>query len=215
MTQPPAHPKIYHILHVDRLPSVLAGGGLLSDTRMNGLSGHGTVIGMQDLKAHRLTRPVEGHPGLTVGGCVPFYLCSRSVMLYVIHRANHPSLAYRGGQEPIVHLEADMRTVVDWANTHNRRWAFTLGNASTNFAEFRTSLNELGEINWQTVHGADFSTPATKDAKQAEFLLEGSFPWDLVERIGVISPAVAQQVADAQHGAAHRPQVEIKRGWYY
>lgn len=215
MTPPPAHPKIYHILHVDRLPSVLASDGLLPDTQMNGRNGHGTVIGMTDLKAHRLIRPVEGHAGLTVGGCVPFYLCSRSFMLYILHKANHPNLAYRGGQRPIVHLEADMRAVVDWANGQGRRWAFSLGNASANYAEFRTSLAQLGDVNWQAVVGSDFSTPATKDAKQSEFLLEGSFPWVLVERIGVIDAAVAQQVANAMHGAAHRPQVEIKRGWYY
>ena len=69
---PPAHPKIYHILHVDRLPSVIASGGLLPDTQMNGRSGHGTVIGMHDLKAHRLARPVDGHAGLTVGRSVLF-----------------------------------------------------------------------------------------------------------------------------------------------
>jgi hypothetical protein len=216
MTQPPAHPKIYHILHVDRLPSVLASGGLLPDTRMNGRNGHGTVIGMHDLKAHRLTRPVEGHNGLTVGGCVPFYLCSKSFMLYILHKANHPNLAYRGGQIPIVHLEADMRAVVDWANGQGRRWAFTLGNASANYAEFRTSLDQLGDVNWSAVLGGDFSTPATKDAKQAEFLLEGGFPWELVERIGVIDKAVAQTTFDAMGaGDGHCPRVEILRGWYY
>lgn len=212
---PPAHPKIYHILHVDRLPSVLASGGLLPDSQMNGRNGYGTVIGMQDLKTHRLTRPVDGHSGLSVGGCVPFYFCSKSFMLYILHKANHVNLAYRGGQRPIVHLEADMRAVVDWAKGYDRRWAFTLGNASANYAEFRTSLAQLGDVNWQAVLGTDFSTPATKDAKQAEFLLEGSFPWGLVERIGVIDHVVAAQVADAMHGAAHRPQVEIKREWYY
>ncbi len=215
VTQPPANPKIYHILHVDRLPSVLASGGLLPDTQMNGQNGYGTVIGMHDLKAHRLTRPVDGCAGLAVGACVPFYLCSKSFMLYVLHKANHPNLAYRGGQKPIVHLEADMRALVNWANGQNRRWAFTLGNASANYAEFRTSLDHLGDLNWPAVQGTGFSTPATKDAKQAEFLLEGGFPWTLVERIGVIDSVIARQVADAMHGANHRPQVEIKREWYY
>lgn len=215
MTQPPADPKVYHILHWDRMPSVLRFGGLLPDTEMNGRDDCGTMIGMHDLKSHRLHRPVEGHIDLMVGGCVPFYFCSKSVMLYVIHRANHPNLAYRGGQRPIVHLEADMRAVVNWANGQGRRWAFTLGNASANYAEFRTSLDRVGDVNWQAVLGTDFSTPATKDAKQAEFLLEGGFPWGLIERIGVIDNVVAAQVANAMHGAAHRPQVEIKRGWYY
>jgi ssDNA thymidine ADP-ribosyltransferase, DarT len=215
MTQPLISPKIYHILHVDRLPSVLGSGGLLPDTQMNGQNGFGTTIGMHELKAHRITRPVEGHDGLTVGGCVPFYFCSKSFMLYVIHKANHPNLAYRGGQRPIVHLEADMREVVNWANNQGRRWAFTLGNASANYAEFRSNLDQIQEVNWAAVHGTDFSTPATKDAKQSEFLLEGGFPWGLIQRIGVIDQIIARQVFDALEGVAHRPRVEILRAWYY
>ena len=33
-------------------------------------------------------------------------------MLYKIHKANDPDLAYRGGQESVVHLESDLRTTV-------------------------------------------------------------------------------------------------------
>jgi len=53
------------------------------------------------------------------------------------------------------------------------------------------------------------------EGKQAEFLIHQSFPWRLVDRIGVHSRAVAQQVAEAMQGANHRPVVEIKRDWYY
>lgn len=45
-------------------------------------------------------------------------------MLYVIYRANSPDLSYRGGQGPIVHMEADLHETVAWANQNNRRWAF-------------------------------------------------------------------------------------------
>jgi hypothetical protein len=46
---------------------------------------------------------------------VPFYFCPRSLMLFVIYRQNHPDLAYRDGQEPIVHQEADLHEVVNRA----------------------------------------------------------------------------------------------------
>ena len=39
-------------------------------------------------------------------------------MLYVVSRRNHPSLTYTAGQAPIVHLEADLHTVVGWANSN-------------------------------------------------------------------------------------------------
>ena len=212
----PAHdPKIYHILHVDRLPSVISSGGLFSDGELNGRTDLGTVIGMGDLKSHRLTRPVDCHTNLAVGSCVPFYFCSRSVMLYVIRQANHPSLSYRGGQQPIVHLEANMREVTEWADEQRLRWAYSLGNASANYAEFRTGWESISEVNWGAVHGSDFSSPGLKDAKQAEFLVERMFPWALVRRIGVINGEVARLVYDSYGAVSHRPPIEITRNWYF
>lgn len=97
MLLPPAQPKIYHIVHVDRLASIVADGCLWSDTEVVKRRQPGTTIGMGDIKARRLALPVECHPGDHVGEFVPFYFCPRSIMLYVIHCANHPELAYRGG----------------------------------------------------------------------------------------------------------------------
>ena len=108
MPTPRDHPKIYHILHVDRLASVVAEASLLSDAEIGGEAADGTTIGMGTIKERRLRLPVDCHPGTHVGEYVPFYFCPRSIMLYVIYKANHPELAYRGGQEPIVHLEADL-----------------------------------------------------------------------------------------------------------
>jgi hypothetical protein len=215
MSPPPMPLKMYHILHMDRLPHVIAAGGLLPDSAISGMAGRGTVIGMDSLKQRRLVKEVDVRPGLMVGACVPFYFCSRSVMLYVIHKANHPNLAYRGGQGPIVHLEADVHQVAAWATANGRRWAFSLGNASVKSAEFRGQLHQLTEIDWNKNRGTDVTDPANKEAKQAEFLVEGGFPWELVERIGVINPAMATQVSQAIAHAAYRPRVEVQRGWYY
>ena len=216
MSPPPVPLKCYHILHWDRLQHVIAAGGLLPDAVMNGRAAHGTMIGMANLKGRRLIKPIDVHPGLMVGGCVPFYFCSPSIMLYVIHRANHPNLAYRGGQGPIVHLEADVLEVAAWATANGRRWAFSLGNASGDYVEFRNRIDQLHEIDWPANRNRWFNNDsAVWEAKQAEFLLEGFFPWHLVERIGVINPAVATQVSQAIAHAAHRPRVEVQRGWYY
>jgi hypothetical protein len=210
----PAHPKIYHIVHVDNLASIIADGCLWSDAVMVQRLG-GTVIGMGGIKQRRLRLPVSCHTGLNVGDCVPFYFCPRSIMLYVIHCANHPELAYRGGQQPIVHLEADLRQVVQWAQTNARLWAFSLSNAGAVYTQFRARLSELDEINWDGVAATDFRPADIKEAKQAEFLVQRSFPWHLVERIGVQSQGIAPRVASAMQGAAHRPMIEVKRDWYY
>lgn len=210
----PTQPKIYHIVHVDNLASIVMDGCLWSDAVMAQRQG-GTVIGMSSIKQRRLGLPVSCHAGLKVGDCVPFYFCSRSIMLFVIHCANHPELAYRGGQQPIVHLEADLHQVIQWAQTSGRRWAFSLSNAGAYYTQFRGQLDQLGDINWEGVTATDFRPPDVKEAKQAEFLVEQSFPWHLVERIGVCSQGIAPRIASAMHGNAHRPRVEVQRAWYY
>lgn len=210
----PAQPKLYHIAHVDRLPSIVADGCLWCDAEVARRRPVGTMIGMNTIKQRRLSElRLNSHPDLHVGGCVPFYFCPRSVMLYLIYQANHPELAYRGGQEPIIHFEADLHAVAAWAQANSRRWAFTLSNAGARYFEDRCNLAQLDEIDWDAVQARDWQQ--RKEGKQAEFLLQHSFPWTLVQRIGVQSPAVYRQVANALPAQGHRPAVEIRTDWYY
>jgi ssDNA thymidine ADP-ribosyltransferase, DarT len=210
----PDQPKIYHIVHIDNLASIVDEGCLWSDSVMVQRK-DGTVIGMGDIKQRRLGLPVSCHKGTNVGEYVPFYFCPRSIMLYVIHCANHPGLAYQGGQRPIIHLESDLQRVVQWAEANQRRWAFSLSNAGAVYTQFRASLDRLEEVNWDSVAATDFRPADIKEGKQAEFMVERSFPWHLVERIGVHSQSYVARVSDAMHGAAHRPRLEIKQEWYY
>ena len=108
---PPAAPKIYHIVHVDRLPSIIADGSLWCDAeiarRTEANPDMGTTIGMNSIKQRRLTElTLNSHPGLYMGQCVPFYFCPRSVMLYMLHMANHPELSYHGVQSQPVYRHA-------------------------------------------------------------------------------------------------------------
>jgi ssDNA thymidine ADP-ribosyltransferase, DarT len=43
---PPENPKIYHITHVDNLPSIIAAGELISDAAIIEQGGPPAVIGM-------------------------------------------------------------------------------------------------------------------------------------------------------------------------
>lgn len=215
MTKPPGHPKIYHITHVDNLASILAAGGLWSDEAMLTRGGPTASIGMGSIKKRRLELPVKCHEGDTVGGYVPFYFCPRSVMLYLIYAGNHAELAYRGGQGPILHLEADFTEATEWARTERRPWAFTLSNAGAAYTEFRKDVKQLEEINWKAVRATDWRDPDIKDGKQAELLIREFFPWDLVRRIGVHSQAVRSRVVRDLAGAPYRPPVEVLPDWYY
>lgn len=212
---PPAQPRLYHITHIGNLPAILAAGGLKSDAALVAEGGPPSSIGMGNIKQRRLALPVKCHPGDMVGGYVPFYFCPRSIMLYLIHCANHPELAYRGGQGPILHLEADLNEAVAWAEANARRWAFSLSNAGAYYTEFRSQLAQLDEVDWAAVAATDFRSAQVKEGKQAEFLVQDFFPWQLVRRIGVIDVRVYGEVSRALEGAEHRPEVEVRREWYF
>jgi ssDNA thymidine ADP-ribosyltransferase, DarT len=180
---------------------------------------------MSRIKERRLNELyLRSHPDLRIGHCTPFYFCFRSIMLYLIHCKNE-DLSYKGGQGPILHLEADVYRTVTWANQHAQRWAFTLSNAGARYFEDLTDTSKLHEINWEAVQARKWSgngVPGTvKEGKQAEFLIECCFPWHLIERIGYldrpISPptGILASITDALKGAAHRPVVERCNDWYY
>ncbi len=215
----PDCPKIFHIVHVDRLASIVDDGFLRCDEMIAQSPKAGTTIGMGQIKRRRLETRLPSHPGLSVGQCVPFYFCPRSVMLYVIHRGNADGLDYIGGQGPIVHLVADLKASVKWASCNSCRWAFTTSNAGSKYFADHSDLALLNEINWEAVRSTIWSgngvAPSIKEGKQAEFLVEGRFPWNLVERIGVYSRETYNQAADVLNSRSLHPPIHIMPEWYY
>lgn len=215
----PNAPKIYHIVHVDRLSSIIRDDCLWCDEVTAQRSIDGPMIGMNHIKQRRLGLHLQSHPGLHVGDCVPFYFCPRSVMLYVIYRKEHSDLSYRGGQDPIIHLEADLAQTVEWAEDEGLRWAFTNSNAGGFYPRDWCNLDQLDQIDWNAVQARMWSgpdvDPSIKEHKQAELLVERRFPWKLVNRIGVYSQQVERQVKVSLQEADHQPLVEVKREWYY
>ena len=209
----PENPKIYHIVHIDRLTSIIDQGCLWSDAAVQNRQLSGTTIGMSTIKSRRLTKNLNSYPDLHVGDCVPFYFCPRSVMLYMFYMNNHSEITYRGGQQPIVHLQADLNAVVEWAEQNNKRWAFTDSNAGFYYFNDYCSMDDLNKIDWDAVDAHSWSQ--CKEEKQAEFLLEEQFPWALVEAIGVYSQTQNQKVLSALNSATHKPSVSVQRNWYY
>ncbi|MCC7369721.1 MAG: DUF4433 domain-containing protein [Chloroflexi bacterium] len=212
----PDRPKIYHITHVNNLERIVAAGVLWSDAERISQGMDCEVVGMSSIKARRLERLEVGcHPGTKVGEYVPFYFCPRSMMLYILHMGNHPELTYRGGQGPLVHLEADLHRVVAWADAAARRWAFSDGNAGAFYTRFYKDVRQLDQVNWQAVAAHNWQPPEIKEGKQAEFLMYELFPWRLVERIGVQNRTTATKALDAISAANHRPLVSVEVPWYY
>jgi len=102
-----------------------------------------------------------------------------------------------------------------WAQDHDVQWAFSDRNAGAYLAKFYNRSDDLDRVNWSAVQATDFRDMVIKEAKQAEFLVYDTFPWGLVERIGVLDRATARTVATLLENADHLPGVRVEPTWYY
>lgn len=214
----PVPTPIYRITHVSNLCGILQQGGMWSDAQSKAKGLSSKSIAYDELKARRAKRHVATTKGNAVsqGGkldaYVPFYFANRSPMLYAIHGK---TTAYQGGQAEIVYLVSSVQRVV----ASKRGWCFTDGHAFEGVTEFFDDEAELSKVDWDMIR--DWSWRNTledldrKRRKQAEFLVHDFFPWEWVERIGVINKSMKDQVAAIIASASHLPPISIEPNWYY
>ncbi|KKK92760.1 hypothetical protein LCGC14_2699720, partial [marine sediment metagenome] len=202
--------------HLRNLAQLASSEWLWSDAKRIELELDCRVVGMSTIKRRRLEEiGVKCHPGTKVGQYAPFYFCPRSIMLYMLYRGNHPDIEYEEGQRPIVHLQADLRSTIQWADDNGVKWAFSDRNAGGYLADFFNRWDDLDKINWAAVAATDFQDILVKEGKQAEFLVCDAFPWALVEKIGVIDQQIDTQVRASLANSSHQPSIHVERGWYY
>lgn len=207
--------KIYHITHIRNLHNIMCEKALWSDAKRLEKGLDCEIVGMSEIKRRRLQELKVGCcPETKVGEYVPFYFCPRSIMLYILHKGNHPDIDYHEGQCPILHLQADLITVTQWAQSNQVRWAFSDRNAGEYIANFYNDLSDLDKINWAAVEETDFRDIVVKEGKQAEFLVHESFPWELVEKIGVCNDNIRDKVME-EFGDSAWPNVTVEHDWYY
>ena len=208
--------KIYHIVHIDKLKSILDSGFLFCDAGMMQKPQNGSMIGIQNIKDRRLSNQLSSVNNLTVGQCVPFYFCPRSVMLYVIKCQNSPDLSYLGGQNNILHLVFDLQNVLEWAKNEALQTCFTTSNAGSFYFEDYSDFSEIhNKINWDAVNTNKWVDKTIKEQKQAEFLIEKKLSVKLLETIGVYNLQNYDNVVKILSDYDVKPQVLQKKEWYY
>ena len=212
--------KIYHIVHINRLNSILTDGYLYCDVEINKRQNKGPMIGISQIKERRLIKNLSSFPGLTVGQCVPFYFSPRSIMLYVIKMANHPDLKYLNGQDDIVHLEFNLLNVLNWANKNGLRTCYTTSNAGSNyFEDFSDFSTIMKKIDWNAINARQWSgngiDKTISENKQAEFLIENKIPIDLIDFIGVKNLQNINKVNTILEKHNFTVSVREKADWYY
>ena len=212
----PKKPKIYHITHIRNLDNILSDGMLWSDSKRLELGLDCEIVGMSEIKSRRLNElEVKCHSGTMVGEYVPFYFCPRSIMLYILYMGNHPGIDYREGQDPIIHMQADLITAAKWATGKRIRWAFSDINAGTYAAQFYDNLDQLNDvISWPAIKATNWSDAEVKEYKQAELLIYESFPLELVEKIGVCNNCIRDQVIN-KVGDMTLIEISVEKDWYY
>lgn len=204
-----ANKRIYHITHVNNLPSIIEMDRLWCDSQRLAQGFGNTNIGYSHIKARRMTHPVTVSKGGTLGNYVPFNFCPRSVMLYVVSQGHEN---YEEGQEPIIHFVSSIDSIL----ASKRPWAFTDRHADLFYAEQYESLDELANIDWAVMPERYWGGDSDKKEKrQAEFLVHDWCPWTAIEEIAVINQSVKNQVETALGKSMHKPPVQIRRNWYY
>jgi ssDNA thymidine ADP-ribosyltransferase, DarT len=183
---------LYHITHIDNLASIIRCGGLLSNTCLQARNKVVRDISYGNIQDRRATKHVPCAAGGILHEYVPFYFAPRSPMLYTIHKGNVPS--YQGGQAAVLHLV----TTVEAIEESELVFTFTDGHAVMAYSDFYDDLDDLERIDWRVMKSRRWfdtdNDPNRKCKRQAEFLVYSSFPWDLIQEIGVINQSVQAQV---------------------
>lgn len=98
-------------------------------------------------------------------------------------------------------------------------FVFSDGHAVVVFSKFYNQEHELKNIGWNLMkewYWADTPTDCDrKRRRQAEFLVYKSFPWSLVEKIGVIDKETEQILSNYIQRSAYKPDIIVKSDWYY
>ncbi|MBN2404901.1 MAG: DUF4433 domain-containing protein, partial [Coriobacteriia bacterium] len=168
-----------------------------------------------EVQRTRHSRLIPCGPGGTIHDYVPFYFGPLSPMLYQLHTGWVGG--YDEGQEPLIYIvssaQAVRRTGVDFV--------FSDGHGIAAYTKWYDDLDELAEIDWDTVYAKWWrSTVDDMDRqrrKQAEFLVHRLFPWQLVREIAVLNAVMEARVAKimAEFPNAHHPVAQVRAEWYY
>jgi ssDNA thymidine ADP-ribosyltransferase, DarT len=205
---------IYHITHIDNLPSILKSNGLIANSRLRQKQRNYLDIAHENIQDRRAITPVPCGAGGYLHDYVPFYFAPRSPMLCAIHNRNVDG--YSGGQKPIIHLVSQIETIVD----SQIAFAFTDGHAIMAYADFYDDLNALEDvIDWELMESRYwFNTsddPNRKCRRQAEFLLHEFCPWNLIKEIGVINLTMQTQVREILQKFNIQTPIKVYSNWYY
>lgn len=204
---------IYHITHINNLPSILNSGGLIANGRLRSQKTNYVDIAHETIQNRRATTRVPCGAYGVLHDYVPFYFAPRSPMLFTIHKGNVEG--YKQGQAPVVYLVSTAEAIKAAALA----FAFTDGHGIIGYTQFSDNLNNLGMVDWKIMEATYWrNTDDDNDCKrrrQAEFLVHQFCPWTLITGIGVINNTIQAEVIKILQDFEQPTPVRVYSSWYF
>lgn len=183
---------IYRMVHIKCLDTLLKRDALHAPGSVPDDSLPYVGIHAQQVQRDRGDRAVPCGPGGVIRDYIGFYFGPRSPMLYRVHTGWNVE---RVDQTNIVYLVSTAQGVAE----AGLPFVFTDRHSLAAVAEFRDDLDDLDIVDIPTAYAVQWNTtaehPDRQEKKQAEFLVHGSMPWSLIDRIGVANGEVATRVS--------------------
>ena len=212
MPEPPRPCLLYHFVHLDTLPAILATGELLSTNRLAEQEERPTRdIASSSLQRRRARTRVP--LGGTLHDYVPFYFAPRSPMLYRIGKE------WEQAGEPDTRDLVYLVSSVEQVESCGLPFTFSLYHAVTRPNAFLTDPADLHRVDWPLMRRRMWTD--TRDdndrqrRRQAEFLVRDRLPLSALEGFAAFDGDRADRVAALidEHGLDLRgkPMPE----WYF
>lgn len=199
---------IYHFTHIDNFEGITEEEAILSKRQMDSKSIFYTSAAYNSLQDRRSVFNVPVEPYGTIHDYVPFYFTSRTPMLYTIKMGNLEGIK----MNDLVIFQSTAQLV----EREGKKYAFTDGHGIMALSDFYNELEDLENINWEAIKAKYWNDfPDGKRLRQAEFLVYESFEWHLIKRIGVYNGPMGERVQSLISGINHKPNIKVKRNWYF
>ena len=203
-------PPIYHFTDVDNLERILEADEL----RCHAMADCATDVADSTIKGRRMTKGVPCGPGGMVGDYVPFYFAPRSPMLFRIQQGGVEGVSSDPAR--LVYLVSSTEVMLN----AGLRCVFTDGNAASAITDFYDDQQLLDQVvDWPLMRATYwYNTPEDGDRRrrrQAEFLVHGAVPLDLINELGLYDPGVGASVQEIAVASGRNVTIRVRSGWYF
>lgn len=203
---------LYHITPIENLAGILEAGGLWCKSELIARGVLSQSLAHDHLMEQRAIKEVPSDAGGVLHDYVPFLFGPRSPMLCAIANGR----VVGADQRRVLHLATTVEKIFD----ADLPFLFSSGHPLVAPSQFYEALPEMAHLDW-LLFAAQFwnktaSDPDRPRRRQAEFLVRGFVPFQILRGIGTRDEVVAEQVRAIlrDRGNAGIP-VKPMPNWYY